>query len=114
MLLPASSSRSHHTTFLQREHRGEKDVTTPGSLRLTRPQGERTAKEELLQCGGLKGQCLPESRDHEVVQSNRPLRDQAEGGGAVVLGDPKLQSQAALIPSEQLHSLGEFFLSSTS
>lgn len=40
------------------------------------------AKGKLLQCGGSKGQYLPESQDHEVVQSNHPLRDQAEGGGA--------------------------------
>lgn len=40
------------------------------------------AKGKLLQCGGSKGQYLSESRDHEVVQSNHPLRDQAEGGGA--------------------------------
>lgn len=72
------------------------------------------AKGKLLQCGGSKGQYLPESQDHEVVQSNHPLRDQAEGGGVGGPWRPQAPVPGSLTPSEQLHSLSECFLSSTS
>lgn len=47
-------------------------------MTLTYSPGETIANEKLLQCGESKSQYLPESQDHEALQSNCPLRDKAE------------------------------------